>query len=52
MLEWYRAQEPYQTLMADCGAIIALAAQAAGTARLAFRGREIDPVRARPNTSP
>src|SRR5450432_1758342 len=43
MLEWYRAQESYQTLMADCGAIIALAAQAAGTGRLAFRGREIDP---------
>jgi lysyl-tRNA synthetase class 2 len=43
MLEWYRAQEPYQTLMADCGAIIALAAQAAGTGRLTFRGREIDP---------
>jgi lysyl-tRNA synthetase class 2 len=43
MLEWYRAQAPYEALMEDCAAIIAVAAQAAGTQRLAFRGREIDP---------
>jgi elongation factor P--(R)-beta-lysine ligase len=43
MLEWYRARAPYEALMEDCAAIIALAAEAAGTQRLAFRGREIDP---------
>jgi lysyl-tRNA synthetase class 2 len=42
MLEWYRAQAPYQALMEDCAAIIAVAAQTAGTQRLAFRGRETD----------
>jgi len=31
MLEWYRAQAPYEALMEDCSAIIAVAAQAAGT---------------------
>jgi lysyl-tRNA synthetase class 2 len=43
MLEWYRARAPYEALTQDCAAIIALAAQAAGTQRLTFRGREIDP---------
>src|ERR1700736_19557 len=43
MLEWYRARAPYEALMEDCAAIIALAAEAAGTRRLVFRGREIDP---------
>jgi lysyl-tRNA synthetase class 2 len=43
MLEWYRAQAPYEALMEDCIAIVALAAAAAGARRLAFRGREIDP---------
>src|ERR1700735_347815 len=28
MLEWYRVGEPYGRLMSDCGAILALAAQA------------------------
>src|ERR1700730_9684306 len=42
MLEWYRARAPYEALMEDCAAIIALAAEAAGTQRLAFRGRETD----------
>jgi lysyl-tRNA synthetase class 2 len=45
MLEWYRAGEPYERLMADCGDILALAAEAAGARRLRFRGREIDPAR-------
>jgi lysyl-tRNA synthetase class 2 len=44
MLEWYRAQAPYETLMEDCAAIVALAAVAAGARRLVFRGREIDPM--------
>ena len=44
MLEWYRAQAPYETLMEDCARDHrAWPPQAAGTARLAFRGREIDP---------
>jgi lysyl-tRNA synthetase class 2 len=43
MLEWYRASEGYETLMADCAAILALAAEAAGARTLTFRGREADP---------
>jgi lysyl-tRNA synthetase class 2 len=43
LIEWYRANEPYQTLMEDCGAILALAAETAGTRRFAFRDRVIDP---------
>jgi lysyl-tRNA synthetase class 2 len=46
MLEWYRAQAPYEALMEDCAAIVALAAAAAGAGRLVFRGREIDPAAA------
>jgi lysyl-tRNA synthetase class 2 len=42
LVEWYRAGEPYQTLMTDCAAILAAAAQAAGTRRLSFRGRSAD----------
>lgn len=43
LVEWYRVGEPYQTLMADCAAIIAAAARAAGTRSLSFRGRSADP---------
>lgn len=43
MIEWYRANEPYEALMDDCGAIIAAAARATGATRFSFRGREIDP---------
>jgi len=43
LLEWYRAGEPYEALMDDCAALIALAAQTAGTARFEFRGRACDP---------
>ena len=43
MLEWYRAGAPYETLMDDCAALLALAAEAAGTKRFRFRGREADP---------
>jgi lysyl-tRNA synthetase class 2 len=43
MVEWYRAREPYDTLMSDCAAILALAAEAAGTKVLTFRGRTADP---------
>jgi lysyl-tRNA synthetase class 2 len=43
MLEWYRAEAPYQALMADCAALLALAAETAGARRFEFRGRGIDP---------
>ena len=43
MLEWYRAREPYERLMQDCGAILRIAAEAADAAHLQFRGRAADP---------
>ena len=43
MLEWYRAEEPYGAIMADCAALLRLAAQAAGVQTLTFRGRTTDP---------
>lgn len=43
MLEWYRVGESYESLMADCAAMLALAAETAKTTRFAFRGMEIDP---------
>jgi lysyl-tRNA synthetase class 2 len=43
MLEWYRAGEPYERLMDDCAALLALAARAAGAGALRFRDRTCDP---------
>ena len=43
MLEWYRAGEPYETLMDDCAALLAEAADAAGTKLFSFRGKTVDP---------
>jgi len=43
MLEWYRANEPYETLMDDSAALLAEAARAAGATRFTFRGRSVDP---------
>jgi lysyl-tRNA synthetase class 2 len=43
LVEWYRAGEPYETLMDDCAAILALAARVTGAARFAYRGASIDP---------
>jgi lysyl-tRNA synthetase class 2 len=43
LVEWYRAHEPYEALMEDCTAILALAAEVAGTRQFAFRGQAIDP---------
>src|SRR5277367_866232 len=43
MVEWYRAGEPYQALMADCAAILAQAAEAAGTKQFGFRRHIADP---------
>jgi lysyl-tRNA synthetase class 2 len=43
MLEWYRAGEPYETVMADCAALMRLAAEAAGARAFAFAGCTVDP---------
>ncbi|MGL5115232.1 MAG: EF-P lysine aminoacylase EpmA [Beijerinckiaceae bacterium] len=43
MLEWYRANETYDSLMADCTGLLALAAETGGCAKWTFRGRSIDP---------
>lgn len=43
MLEWYRAAEPYETLMEDCAAILRRAAEIARTRECHFRGRTADP---------
>ncbi|CAN5238032.1 EF-P lysine aminoacylase EpmA [soil metagenome] len=44
MLEWYRAHEPYDRLMTDCGELLALAAEMAGTSRFLRKGRACDPI--------
>ncbi len=46
MLEWYRAEEGYDAVIADCLAMLRLAAEAAGVEQLQFRGRVCDPVAA------
>jgi len=43
LVEWYRADEPYGVLMEDCAALLAAAAEAAGTRRLVFRDRIATP---------
>jgi elongation factor P--(R)-beta-lysine ligase len=43
MLEWYRVGEGYEALMADCAGVLRLAAEAAGSDMLRFRGHECDP---------
>jgi len=43
MLEWYRADEGYEAIMADTVAVIAQAARATGIAQFAFRGKTADP---------
>ena len=43
MLEWYRAGESYDVLMADCAAILVLAAKAADIRLFAWRDRTCDP---------
>jgi len=42
LVEWYCAGEPYETLMTDCAAILAQAAEAAGAKQFTFRGRSAD----------
>jgi lysyl-tRNA synthetase class 2 len=43
MLEWYRAGEPYEAVMADSLQMLRLAAESAGSRMLRWRGREADP---------
>jgi lysyl-tRNA synthetase class 2 len=44
MLEWYRANEPYDAVMADSVVLIAHAAQATGIGQFSFRGSTADPL--------
>ncbi len=43
LLEWYRANVPYETLMDDCPALLAEAARAAEATEFSFRGKTVDP---------
>lgn len=50
MLEWYRAdpgtrQSYYEILWEDCAAILTIAAEAAGSRRWSFNGRQCDPAK-------
>ena len=44
MLEWYRAHEDYESVIADTLALMRLAAETAGTKSFRWRGREVDPL--------
>ena len=43
MIEWYRANAPYEEIMDDCIEIVRIAARAAGSAMLNWRERSCDP---------
>ena len=43
LVEWYRAEEPYQKLTEDCAALLVAAANAAGVRQFSFRGHTADP---------
>ncbi|MBM3521006.1 MAG: EF-P lysine aminoacylase GenX [Alphaproteobacteria bacterium] len=43
MLEWYRAEEPYRAVIEDALALVALAAETAGTRHMTWRGAAADP---------
>ncbi|EAR52857.1 putative lysyl-tRNA synthetase [Oceanicola granulosus HTCC2516] len=45
MLEWYRADAPYEQLMDDCEELLAIACEAAGTDVLSHRGETCMPSR-------
>ncbi|WDR03319.1 EF-P lysine aminoacylase EpmA [Devosia algicola] len=47
MLEWYRVEQSYDTVMADCVNMIRLAADKVGTDTMSWRGRSIN-VHAKP----
>jgi lysyl-tRNA synthetase class 2 len=42
MLEWYRADAPYETIIGDTIGVIRCAANAAGTKTFSFRGKSVD----------
>jgi lysyl-tRNA synthetase class 2 len=42
LLEWYRAEAPYETMMQDCAALLGLAARVTGRERFDWRGRTMD----------
>jgi lysyl-tRNA synthetase class 2 len=44
LLEWYRADEPYEAVMADCAAVLGMAAETVGAKVFSFRGRACDPL--------
>src|SRR5262249_6232449 len=43
LIEWYRAEEPYETIMQDCVDLLAAAARAIAARRLSFRDRIATP---------
>jgi lysyl-tRNA synthetase class 2 len=43
LLEWYRADEPYETLMTDCAELLAETAKASGAQTLHWKDRTADP---------
>jgi elongation factor P--(R)-beta-lysine ligase len=43
LLEWYRAHEPCEVLMADCAGLLAVAARVTQVQEFSFRGRRADP---------
>ena len=43
MLEWYRANEPYENVMDDCAALISITAKTCGQKGFAYGGRAADP---------
>jgi lysyl-tRNA synthetase class 2 len=43
MLEWYRARETYDVIMADCASLLHVAATAAGNTLLSWNGEACDP---------
>jgi elongation factor P--(R)-beta-lysine ligase len=44
LLEWYRANAPYEKLMDDCAGLIGEAARSTGARQFSFRGKTIDPL--------
>jgi lysyl-tRNA synthetase class 2 len=43
MLEWYRAEEPYESVIADALAVLHVAAEATGITALSYKGRNCNP---------
>jgi lysyl-tRNA synthetase class 2 len=43
LLEWYRAEAPYEQMMHDCLALLRIAAETAGNTQMRWRDRACDP---------